>query len=299
MANSKYDYHNAKELATESRFNEDTYLIVRIDGEKFHKFCPEHNFHKPNDKRGLDLMVEAAKCLMREFKGHIPLAYGHSDEFSFMIRSTSNLLSRRIQKLTSVLTSVFGAHYNDNFDKFFLYRQKHSARFDARIKEYANCKTVIEYFRWRQVDCHVNNLYNTTLHALTGRYRRHELIPCDNMDSSDRKLFENGSGDGKLYELRITPITEWIPDKSKFFSSKDATDKLSGTVSSQKQDIMFLDYKINYNNELEQFKKGTVVVDTNNDNLDSIKHFNLDLINDYSFWIKHQHIFNDSALIQQ
>lgn len=310
MANSRYDYHKQEEKLTDLRFNRDTYIIVRIDGHRFHNFSAEHNFHKPNDKRALDLMVDSAKQVLRTYKGHIPLAYGHSDEFSFLIRSTSTMLSRRVFKITSMLPVIFATYYNTNWDRFFsdpkqgeITKRKYDAWFDARPKEYANYCSVINYFRWRQIDCHINNLYNTTLHALTGRYMRHELTLQDDSSTSFKntieQFFDNGSGDGKLYQLTKTPITDWITDKAKFLSARDATEKLSKTVSSDKHDIMFLEYKINYNNELEQFKKGTVVVDTQidydgtNADLNSIQHFYRDLTRNTNFWDENKHIFED------
>lgn len=320
MANSKYDYHKDEERLTDLRFNRDTYIIVRIDGDKFHNYCTEHNFHKPNDKRALDLMVESAKHLMKNYKGHIPLAYGHSDEFSFLIKNTSNILSRRVFKITSMLPVVFATFYNNNWDRFFsnptlgqVTKRKYDAWFDARPKEYANYKRVIDYFKWRQIDCHINNLYNTTLHALTGRYIKHELIQFidENDDnykqrlSSEDVLFSNGLNDRKLYKLKRTPIRDWITESNdiKFFSSKEATEKLSGTVSSEKHDIMFLQYKINYNNELEQFKKGTIIIDTqkdyngkNNDE-SSIKHFNVDITKSDKFWQENSYIFEDYPVL--
>jgi tRNA(His) guanylyltransferase len=39
---------------------------------------------------------------------------------------------------------------------------KEPAIFDARCVAYPNFETLKDYFRWRQADCHINNLYNTT-----------------------------------------------------------------------------------------------------------------------------------------
>jgi tRNA(His) guanylyltransferase len=33
--------------------------------------------------------------------------------------------------------------------------------FDGRTVSYPNIVTLKDYFRWRQADCHINNLYNT------------------------------------------------------------------------------------------------------------------------------------------
>lgn len=305
MANSKYDFHKDEEKLTDLRFNRGTYIIVRIDGHKFHRFSAEHNFHKPNDKRALDLMVDSAKQVMKSYKGQIPLAYGHSDEFSFLIRSSSSLLSRRIFKITSLLPVIFATHYNSNWDRFFadstrgeITKRKYDAWFDARPKEYANSRSVMDYFRWRQVDCHINNLYNTTLHAITGKYTRHELVPVEDTAKS-LAVFDNGSGDGNTYNLKRTHISDWISDKGKFLSPRDATERLSKTVSSDKHDIMFLEFEINYNNELEQFKKGSIVIDTQqnydgtNADPSSIKHFHVDVTRSSKFWDESSYIFDD------
>lgn len=306
MANSKLDYLKEEERSTDLRFNGDSYIVVRVDGDKFHNFCSVHNFHKPNDKRALDLMVDAAKQVLMTFKGHIPLAYGHSDEFSFLIRSTSTLLSRRVFKITSMIPVVFATRYNSRWDHYFgdpsrgdVTKREYDAWFDARPKEYANYRSVINYFRWRQIDCHINNLYNTTLHALTGRYVRHELVPVTEHDEAQEPLYEDGSGNGKMFRLKRTPISEWIQDSSRFLSARAATDKLCHTVSADKHDILFLDHKINYNNELEQFKKGTILVDTNKDYKDketdesSIKRLHVDITKSSLLWDQYSHIFDD------
>lgn len=60
-------------------------IVVRVDGKGFHRFSAEHNFEKPNDIRSLSLMTQAATAVMEEFKD-ICLAYGQSDEYSFIFR---------------------------------------------------------------------------------------------------------------------------------------------------------------------------------------------------------------------
>lgn len=41
--------------------------------------------------------------------------------------------------------------------------------------------------------------------------------------------------------------------------AREAEQRLSGTVSSDKNEILFKEFGINYNNEPECFKKGTVL----------------------------------------
>jgi len=167
---------------------------------------------------------------------------GESDEFSFIIRRLSKLFNRRQNKITSLIVSSFTSAFVYYWSKHFT---SHSAdgtiesiklqyppAFDGRCVLYPNEKLVMDYLKWRQVDCHINNLYNTTFYALTGQYTKYPI-------NSDSNL---------------------IIDKPKPLTAREATDRLSKTSSSDKHEILFSQYGINYNNELEQFKKGTVLL---------------------------------------
>ena len=67
---------------------------------------------------------------------------------------------------------------------------------------------------WRQVDCHINNLYNTTFWTL---------------------VLKGG----------LTP--------------KDAEKRLSKTLAAEKNEILFSEFGINYNNEPDIYKKGSIL----------------------------------------
>lgn len=310
LAQSENQFFTKYELDSIQRFSGYTYVIIRIDGHKFHEFSSDHQFHKPNDKRALDLMVESAKLLMTEFRGHIPLAYGDSDEFSFLLRSDSNLLSRDISRILSVFPTKFSLYYNKNWERFFndpssgeTISRLRDAWFDAKARKYPDFISVINYFKWRQADCHINNLYNTTLHALTGRYRRHKFVKVSDEEAlnPNQVLYTDGRGDLQVYKLITTPISEWMPKKDKFLSSIEATKKLNGTISKDKHDILFNQFGVNYNDELEQFKKGTIILDlANNKNcpLDGscqvdllLKHYSVDITKNNDFWLNNSHIF--------
>jgi tRNA(His) 5'-end guanylyltransferase len=53
--------------------------------------------------------------------------------------------------------------------------------------------------------------------------------------------------------------TFWTLVQQGGMSAQEAEQKLSGTVSSDKNEILFRDYGINYNNEPDCFKKGTIL----------------------------------------
>jgi len=73
---------------------------------------------------------------------------------------------------------------------------------------------VKDYFRWRQVDCHINNLYNTCFWSIVKS--------------------------GK--------------------SKEEAEEQLKGTLSNQKNELLFSQFGINYNTEPQIFRKGSVIL---------------------------------------
>ncbi|KAI5960761.1 THG1 [Candida pseudojiufengensis] len=214
MANSKYEY--VKSFERENHLLPDTYIVIRVDGKGFHKFSKFYEFDKPNDEIALEVMNDAAHKIMEKYSD-ILMAYGDSDEYSFLLRRKCELYERREMKLCTLFASLMSTYY------MFYWNQYHPNRpivwnmiptFDGRAIVYPNFEVVRDYFSWRQVDCHINNLYNTT--------------------------FWN------LVKLGLTP--------------QEAEQRLMGTVSSDKNEILFKECNINYNNESEIFKKGTILV---------------------------------------
>lgn len=58
------------------------------------RFADSHEFVKPNDLRGVSIMTKCAERVMQEFK-EIVVAYGQSDEYSFVFRRKSQAYNRR------------------------------------------------------------------------------------------------------------------------------------------------------------------------------------------------------------
>lgn len=57
------------------------------------RFANKYSFEKPNDRKALDLMNEAAKAVMTELPELI-IAYGISDEYRYAKFNTSIWLAR-------------------------------------------------------------------------------------------------------------------------------------------------------------------------------------------------------------
>ncbi|GJN89651.1 hypothetical protein Rhopal_002638-T1 [Rhodotorula paludigena] len=218
MAGSRYAYVKSFELA--DPLLPSTFFVIRIDGKGFHGFSKLHDFDKPNDVRALTLMNEAAKRVVggRELNGECVVAFGESDEYSFVFKRTCKLHGRRSSKLVTLVVSVFTAAYIALWPQYFPNSPlslDHLPVFDGRVVQYTSEQEIQDYLRWRQVDTHINNLYNTTFWALVLQGGRTE---------------------------------------------QQAEQELSGTISSQKQEMLFSQYGINYNTLDPMFRKGSIVI---------------------------------------
>ncbi|RAQ53145.1 tRNA(His) guanylyltransferase [Aspergillus flavus] len=214
MANSKYEYVKAFEQPDVLLPN--TWIVVRIDGRGFHKLTDRYNFTKPNDRRALDLMNAASVEVMKDLPD-LCIAYGVSDEYSFVFHPSCQLFERRSAKLVTTIVSTFTAHYVYLWGTYFPdnpLQFPYLPSFDGRAVMYPATKNLRDYMSWRQVDCHINNLYNTTFWTM---------------------VLQGG------------------------MSNTDAEQELKGTVSSDKNEILFKRFGINYNNEEEIYKKGSVL----------------------------------------
>jgi len=111
-------------------------------------------------------MDHAARDVMNEYKD-IVLAFGESDEYSFLLRRSTSLYNRRHSKILTTLTSHFTSSYVFHWNTYFPDKPlRYPPTFDGRIVLYPGEKEVRDYFSWRQADTHINNLYNTAFWAL-------------------------------------------------------------------------------------------------------------------------------------
>jgi tRNA(His) guanylyltransferase len=190
--------------------------LADVAGVGGNRFTARYNFTKPNDERALNLMNGAAQAVMRELP-EIVFAYGVSDEYSFVLRRNTDLFDRRESKIVTLITSMFTAYYIHLWPTYFPDAGALSPplpSFDGRAVTYPTTKNLRDYISWRQVDAHINNMYNTTFWALIQR--------------------------GGM-------------------TAAEAEKELVETLSKDKHEILFSRFGINYNNEPEMCKKGSVL----------------------------------------
>lgn len=164
MAKSRYEYVKAFEL--DDRILPQTFIVVRIDGRGFSRFTDAHGYIKPNDPRGLALMAQCAAAVMRDW-GEAILAFGHSDEFSFVFPPQSTVFGRRAAKVATGIASQFAATFVFYWSRFFDDKALlYPPTFDARCVAYPTIAIASDYLKWRQVDAYINCMYNEAFWAL-------------------------------------------------------------------------------------------------------------------------------------
>ena len=146
----KRDYEDALRLFVPRR----THVIVRIDGRGFHQFTK--SLERPYSRRLADALDAAALQLAGEMIG-CRLAYGQSDEYSFVLTDTEPAdaalwFDGNVQKIVSVSASVFTAAFNKAF------AADEPGAFDSRLLIIAQRSEVAGYLLWRQLDASANSL---------------------------------------------------------------------------------------------------------------------------------------------
>lgn len=111
-------------------------------------------------------MNRSAAAVMEEIRD-VSLAYGQSDEYSFILRKDTDIYNRRQSKIMSAINSIFSASYVYHWCTYFQDKKLlYPPSFDARVVLYPTNQNLRDYLSWRQADTHINNLYNTAFWGL-------------------------------------------------------------------------------------------------------------------------------------
>ncbi|XP_068322532.1 tRNA(His) guanylyltransferase 1-like [Pyrus communis] len=183
----KVEHDYIRSFQFEDKLIPSTWVVVRIDGCHFHRFSEVHEFVKPNDEQAINLMNSCAVAVLQEFQ-ELVFSYGVSDEYrhricfvselcrlyhyhllshcscycSFVLKKDSQFCQRQASEMVSVFVSFFTSMYVMKWKDFFLRKElKYPPCFDGRAVCYPSYEILRDYLSWRQVDCHINNQYNT------------------------------------------------------------------------------------------------------------------------------------------
>ncbi|XP_022950282.1 tRNA(His) guanylyltransferase 1-like [Cucurbita moschata] len=150
-----------RSFQVENKLMPSTWIVIRIDGCHFHRFSEVHVFEKPNDEHALNLMNSCAVAVMEKLPDLV-FSYGVSDEYSFVLKKDSQIYGRRASEIVSIIVSLFSSLYVMKWSEFFPHKElKYPPSFDGRAVCYPSREILQDYLAWRQVDCHINNQYNT------------------------------------------------------------------------------------------------------------------------------------------
>lgn len=205
--------------------------IIRIDGKAFHTFTKAVGFRKPFDDNFMKIMWYTAARLVEEVQTAV-LAYIQSDEISILLNdwkrlNTQQWFDGKIQKITSVSSSIATAEFNRQFFKRVVLdfeditskeaqeyiNNMYLARFDSRVFNVPK-EDVTNYFVWRQQDAVRNSIQ-----MLARTYFSHKQCYGLSCNELQEKLFqEKGVNWDKLPTCKkrgtavVRKNSKWIID---------------------------------------------------------------------------------------
>lgn len=162
-------------------------ICARIDGKRFSKFTD--GLARPYDVRLSKLMVETTKHLVDETVARI--GYTQSDEISLVWfdedPKAQSFLDRRVQKLTSILSSMATAFFNKHLAAAIPERAEAMALFDCRVWAVPTKDEAANVLLWRELDATKNSVSMAT----RAYYSHEEVVDRGNAEMHEL-LFKKG-----------------------------------------------------------------------------------------------------------
>ena len=130
-------------------------IVLRLDGKAFHSWTKK--LEKPICSELETCFLQAIRETVKKIQ-YVTFAYYQSDEVSFIIRNDLTekgepWMQNRIQKFTSVITSMFTYYFNKYANLSF--NNPQPAFFDCRVFNLPVYE-ITNYLIWRQNDCKRN-----------------------------------------------------------------------------------------------------------------------------------------------
>lgn len=94
--------------------------------------------------------------------------------------------NRRSDKILTHVVSLFTSSFIFYWDNYFPDKELlYPPTFDGRIIMYPTNEDIKAYLSWRQVDCHINNLYNTCFWSLVSAKKLTEQEAAEKLKFTD------------------------------------------------------------------------------------------------------------------
>lgn len=162
-------------------------VVARIDGKRFSRFTAD--LARPYDERLSRLMVATTRHLVEETAAMA--GYTQSDEISLLYHQVDEksqmFLDRRVQKMTSILTSIATAFFNSRLPAHIDEKAGEVALFDGRVWAVPSKVEAANTFLWRESDATKNSV------SMAARvYYPHDAIEDRTMSEMHEMLFRKG-----------------------------------------------------------------------------------------------------------
>lgn len=212
-------------------------IIVRLDGNSFHKFTNMY-CERPFDEDFHRAMMKATEEVLSYCSGPIK-GYTQSDEISILLRNDQSLetepfLANRIQKMTSLLASKCSVAFNREFIKgsplssrIISYESFKDQIFDCRVFVLPESE-VENYFRWRELDAFKNCVSiccYTWLANKVGKKTAMKMVDGKTTDERQEILW-NELG------LNVSKLPDW-QKRGAYLTRNNYTVKLSETMQEE------------------------------------------------------------------
>lgn len=128
------------------------YTILRVDGRAFHTLT--RHMTKPFDPLFMQAMDAAAAALCEQVQG-CQFAYLQSDEISLLLTDFGSMAQPWFGGVIPKMVSISAVAASHAFNQC-LSPQAKPGQFDSRVFTVPTRDEAINYFLWRQADCHRN-----------------------------------------------------------------------------------------------------------------------------------------------
>lgn len=173
-------------ISAKVKLNEDQPICVRLDGKAFHTFTK--GLKRPYDERLSSAMIQTMNYLVE--KTNAKIGYTQSDEITLIYYNFNDyqevMYGARVQKLTSILSSMASVKFNDIVQKTIPEKKDNFAFFDCRVWNVPTLKEAADVLIWRQDDA-IKNSISMAAHAEFGHNKTNNKNSTDKIEMLKEK----------------------------------------------------------------------------------------------------------------